>query len=221
MADQHYAALADQLADLRTAIVCDCLAELGHEPAVMNDAIRPIHHSFRVAGFAATAHVVAVSAKPEDPTDNYRNELALVDGLGPGDVVVTSHARGAGFWGELLATAAKARGALGFVGDCPARDCEQLVAMNASTFTAGLNPLDSIGRLDIDQLAVDIECGGVTVSHGDLVVADVDGIVVVPRAIVDDLLPLVVQKAGREDVMRQDLAVGRPIGDAYVQHGVL
>ncbi|MEU7745801.1 hypothetical protein [Nonomuraea sp. NPDC049158] len=209
------------LAELRSAPVADCLDQAGLPCAVMAPHIRPVSPDFRVAGFAATMHVVEVEAKPDDTANYYTNELAAVDGLRPGDVLVVSHARKAGFWGELLATAATRKGAVGLVGDCYARDAHALTEMNFPSFVAGFNPLDSLGRLDVDSLGTDVECGGVTVRQGDLVVADADGIVVVPAEVIEPIVSAVRAKLAREDAMRHDLRNGMGIVEAFRKHEIL
>lgn len=209
------------LSGLRSALVADCLDQAGMPCAVMAPHIRPLAPGFRVAGIAATVHVVEVEGQPESPDDFYKNELAAVDALVQGDVLVVSHARKAGFWGELLATAAARRGAVGLVGDCFARDSQALVEMGFPSFLAGLNPLDSLGRLDVDALGTDIECGGVTVRRGDLVVADRDGVVVVPAEAIEEIVAAARRKSRQEDAMRLDLRTGMGITDAFRKHEIL
>ena len=210
-----------ELAGLSSALVADCLDQAGLPSRVMSPHIRPLSPGFRAAGLATTIHVVEVDAKPANAADFYKSELAAVNSVRPGDLLVVSHARKAGFWGELLATAAARRGAVGLVGDCLARDSQGLVEMGFPSFVAGLNPLDSLGRLDVDTLGVDVECGGVTVRQGDLVVADADGIVVVPAESITLIMAAAKAKSEQEDAMRRDLESGMGIVDAYRKHEIL
>src|SRR5215470_2000492 len=108
--------LIARLAQLHPAVVSDCLDRRGLRNQVLAPHVRPLVPSMRVAGYAATVRCVEVDAVPESRDDWYRNELASVDALTPGDVVVVSTCRGS-YWGELLATAATARGAGGIVAD--------------------------------------------------------------------------------------------------------
>src|SRR5205814_1534192 len=81
------------------------------------------------------------------------------------------------YWGELLATAARYRGARGLVADAYTRDTLALIEMRFPTFAAGIHCADSLGRIDVDAVGVPIRCGGVEVRAGDLVLAHYDGVV--------------------------------------------
>ena len=102
-----------------------------------------------------------------------------MDALEPGDVMVVSTCRGS-YWGELLATASRLRGARGIVVDAYTRDTLALIEMGFPTFAAGIHCADSLGRIDVDGFDVPVSCGGVDVVPGDLVLGDHDGVVVVP-----------------------------------------
>ena len=100
----HDLSLIDRLERLYAAVVADCLDRLGARSQVLDPRIRPLTAAMKVAGYAATVRCVEVDAVPESRDDWYRGELAAVDALQPGDVMVVSTCRGS-YWGELLATA--------------------------------------------------------------------------------------------------------------------
>ena len=125
------------------------------------------------------------------------------------------------YWGELLATASRARGARGIVADAYTRDTRALREMGYPTFVAGINAQDSLGRIDVDELGGTIRCGGVEVSHGDLVLADDDGIVVVPAGLAEEVLTLAEEKVATENVVRDKLAQGISVREVFESHGVL
>ncbi|HEX7291317.1 MAG TPA: hypothetical protein VF250_09345 [Conexibacter sp.] len=210
-----------RLAGLGAALASDCLDRLGVADAVMHPRIRPLAPGFRVAGWAATVRVVDVDGPPTDFEDAYKMEIAAVDALQPGDVMVVSESEGAAFWGELLASASSYRGAVGVVADSCARDASALVAMGFPSFVRGLDPRDSYGRLDVDAIAVPIVCGGVLVQPCDCVVADPDGVVVIPGEAVGEVLALAEQKRSTERTMRAELREGLPLGDAFAKYKVL
>lgn len=72
---------------------------------------------------------------------------------------------------------------MGIVADAYTRDTTALIEMGYATFVAGILAEDSLGRIDVDEIGVTIKCGGVEVSHGDLVLADPDGVVVIPARV--------------------------------------
>lgn len=217
--DERDLSLVDRLDRLYVAVVSDCLDRVGIRDNVMDLRIRPLFPC-RVAGFAATVHAVAVDAPPPDPVDWYAGEIAAVDAQMPGDVMVVSTCSGS-YWGELLATASRGRGARGIVADAYTRDTEALETMGYPTFVAGINAQDSLGRIDVDEVGGTIRCGGVEVTHGDLVLADHDGVVIVPAGVADEVLALAEEKASTENVVRDMLMAGASVRDAFAAHRVL
>jgi 4-hydroxy-4-methyl-2-oxoglutarate aldolase len=213
-------ALVERLARLHPAVVADCLDKAGLRNQVLAPHVRPIAADMRVAGYAATVHCVEVDAVPESRDDWYRNELASVDALRPGDVVVVSTCRGS-YWGELLATASTFRGACGVVADAYTRDTLALIDMRFPTFAAGIHCADSLGRIDVDAYDVPIVCGGVAVEPGDLVLGDHDGVVIVPSALGEQIIVASEEKVTGEDLVRAKLAEGMPVSEAFRTYGVI
>jgi len=186
----------------------------------MDPRIRPLYPEARMAGFASTVHAVEVSAPPADPDDYYRGELQAVDALREGDIMIVSRVRGS-YWGELLATASRYRGARGIVVDGYTRDTLQLIEMQFPTFAAGINCHDSLGRIDVEAVGVPVECGGVRVEQGDLVLGDHDGVVVVPYAVAEEVITLAEGKVAGENLVRAKLAEGMPVWEAFRTYGVI
>jgi regulator of RNase E activity RraA len=212
--------LVDRLGKLYPAVVSDCLDRIGYRHQVMKPHIRPLYPQARLAGFAMTVHCIDVDRLPANPDDYYKGELQAVDSLKRGDVMVVSTNHGS-YWGELLATASRYRGAVGIVADSYARDVERLTEMEFPTFVAGILANDSLGRIDIDQVGVPIECGGVSVSPDDLVLGDYDGVVVVPSEIADEAISRAEEKVSGENLVREKLAEGMPVWEAFRTYGVI
>lgn len=220
MSAERDLALVDRLGALYSAVVSDILDRIGVRGQVLAPRIRPLFPEAKLAGFAVTVHCAPVDAAPPDRADWYRGELQAVDALQPGDVMVVSTTTGC-YWGELLATASSYRGARGIVADAYARDTLALIEMRFPTFVAGISPEDSLGRIDVDAVGVPIECGGVTVHPGDLVIADHDGVVVVPFAVAEQVVALAEEKVTGENLVREKLAEGMPVSDAFRTYGVI
>ena len=213
-------ALIERLERLYPAVVADSLDRLGFRDQVLEPHIRPLFPDAKVAGVAATVHCVEVDEVPPNHDDWYRGELQAVDALRPGDVMVVSTCRGS-FWGELLTTAASYRGARGIVADAYTRDTLALIEMRFPAFVAGIHCADSLGRIDVDAVGVPIRCGGVEVNAGDLVLGDYDGVVVVPAAVAEEAIAQAEAKVADESLVRQKLAEGMPVGEAFRTYGVL
>ena len=213
-------ALLDRLERLYPAVVADCLDKVGYRGNVMDPRIRPLYPEARMAGFASTVHAVQVAGPPADPDDYYKGELQAVDALRADDIMIVSTMEGS-YWGELLATASRYRGARGIVVDGYTRDTLQLIEMQFPTFVAGISCHDSLGRIDVDAVGVSIECGGVRVEQDDLVLGDFDGVVVVPAAVADEVISLAEEKVSGENLVRTKLAEGMPVWDAFRTYGVI
>ncbi|HEY8503254.1 MAG TPA: RraA family protein [Gemmataceae bacterium] len=208
----------ERLDKLYTAVVADVLDKLGFRSQTMRPQIRPLFPEARLAGFALT--VQTVPAREQAPEAPYAGELAAVDALQKDDVMVVSECEWS-FWGELLSTAARYRGARGVVVDGYTRDTRKIVEMGFPVFCRGVHPADSLGRLDVAGHNLRVNCGGVVVDPGDLVLADSDGVVVVPHAVAERVLAAAEEKVRGEDMVRQKLAEGMSAGEAFRRYGIL
>jgi 4-hydroxy-4-methyl-2-oxoglutarate aldolase len=218
--DQTRAELIKRADSLHVAVVSDCLDKLGIRDNVLAPHVRPLRHDSRLAGFARTVLLVEVDSLPADPRDYYRLELESVGSLQEGDVIVTSTCHRS-YWGELLATACRFRGVRGIVADVYTRDTRRLIDMGFPTFVAGIQAQDSLGRLDVMKIDVPVECAGVLVHPGDLLLGDNDGVVVVPQATVTEVINLAEEKLRTESKMREELAKGMPMTAAFAKYRIL
>ena len=205
---------------LYAAVVCDTLDKLGHRNQAMRADLRPVYDGATVVGRALTVLTADVYEPTEDP---YDLEIEAVDSLAPNNVLVAATGRSTRtcFWGELLSTAAQTRGARGTVVDGYVRDVRQIAEMQYPVFAAGLKPVDSLGRSIVVGYECPVECGDVLVSPGDVVFGDVDGIVVVPKDALDELVPLALEKVAGENRTREELLKGAKLREVYDRYGVL
>src|SRR6266849_9289088 len=190
-------------ANLYTAVVADSLDELGYHNQAMNEHVRPLFPECRFAGWARTISCVDVFHVPEN---TYAKEIEAVDSLLSGEVAVVSTvgSKRNAPWGELLSTAARARGARGAVIDGLVRDVKKIEELGFPVFAAGIKPVDSRGRGVVIDFNVPVECGEVMVMPGDFVFADCDGVVVIPKASVREVIELAADKARRENDSRAE-----------------
>src|SRR5580704_3603764 len=205
---------------LYTAVIADSLDELGYRQQAMREDLRPLFPNACFAGWARTVACVDMFHVPEDP---YTKEIEAVDSILAGEVVVVSTAsskRNAP-WGELLSTAARARGARGAVVDGLVRDVKKIEELGFPVFASGIKPVDSRGRGIVIDCNVRVDCGGVLVSPGDLVFTDYDGVIVIPAEVVPDAIRLATEKATRENHTRDELLKGAYLRDVYEKYGVL
>ena len=128
-----------------------------------------------------------------------------------------------GIWGELMTNAAIARGARGAIIDGAIRDITQIKQLSDRfmIFTKGRNPLDSKGRCLVADYNRPVECDGVRVCPGDLLFADIDGIVVVPEKLVEEVTQKAFEKIAGENLVRDALRSGMLLRDAFAKYGIL
>ena len=208
--------------NLYVPVVCDVLDALGRRQQAMHQRLRPLDpDQCTFAGRARTVRWMETDyVVQEDP---YGLEIDFMDSLRPGDVVVhsTDHAGTNAPWGELMSAVASRRGAVGCICDSNIRDCRKILALGFPVFHAGIRPLDSMGRGRVMAIDVPIRCGEVLVHAGELVFADFDGVVVVPRDLEDKVLELAADKVGRENASRRELMEGKSLRAVYSKYGVL
>lgn len=205
---------------LYAAVISDALDASGYREQALRHTVRPLHPQAIVVGRAMPVLCVDVYEIPDEP---YQQEIAAVDSLKPNDVLVcsTNGSTRICFWGELLSTAARVRGARGAVIDGFIRDAKQILAMGFPVFTTGLSPVDSNGRGDVVAYNVPIECGGVKVNPGDIVFGDADGVVVVPQAVETTVIEAALEKVSGEDRTRDELLAGATLREVYDKYGIL
>jgi regulator of RNase E activity RraA len=206
--------------NLYTAVLADALDDLGIRDRAMREHLRPLSPDMVIAGWARTISFVDVYHMVENP---YALEIESLDSVLPGEVVVVSTAESKrnAPWGELLSTAAKARGARGAVIDGLVRDVKKILSLGFPAFVAGIKPVDSKGRGIVIDYNVPVECGGVLVSPGDLIVADYDGVVAIPSHVAAEVVRNATAKASRETNTRAELMQGAYLRDVYAKYGVL
>ncbi len=202
--------------------VCDVLDALGYRDRAMHQRLRPLDPDHCIiAGRARTVRWMETDYVIE--ADPYGLEIDLMDSLGAGDVVVhsTDFAGTNAPWGELMTTVARRNGAVGCICDSNIRDCRKIVAMGFPVFYAGIRPLDSMGRARVMAYDVPVRCGDVLVQSGELVFADFDGIVVVPRQVEEETLSRAYDKVVKENLSRRHLLNGDSLRTVFDRHGVL
>lgn len=205
---------------LFSAVIADALDACGYRDQILRHDIRPLFPDAVVVGRALTVLSVDVYDIPDEP---YKLELEAVDALKSGDVLVaqTNGTTRSSLWGELLSTAAEARGARGAVIDGFTRDSQAIADMGFPLFVRGIAPYDSKGRSDVIAYNTPIDCGGVKVCPGDLVFGDFDGVVIVPRSVEEKVLKAAFEKAAEEKKVKQALQNGMSATAAFEKYGIL
>jgi len=206
--------------ELTAAVLSDKCDEFGFRDQAMAARIRPLDPSKVLVGRAMPVLTTDVFETPADP---YKMEIASVDALKPNDVMVTctNESSRTCFWGEILSTAAIARGARGAVIDGYTRDARQILELGFPTFVTGMKVPDSKGRSAVVDFNCPVRCGDVLVHPGDIIFGDIDGVVVIPKDHEDAIITAALEKLKKESQTIQELRKGSMLADVYAKYGVL
>ncbi len=215
-----YLKYRDKLDKCFSAVIQDVMDTMNVRIQCLDPSIKPLLPGMRCWGEARTIYVETVTDVPEHP---FQLEMELLDDTREGQIIVAQCNAGqlSAFWGGLLTNAAVGRKAHGVITDGGARDYNEIVELGFPVFCKGLSPYDSLGRMDAKEIDIPIECGGIRVDPGDLIFGDVDGVVVVQKEMVDEVIAKAWEKVQGESTVREELRNGASVVETFKKYGIL
>ena len=215
-----YLKYKDKLDKCFSAVFQDVMDAMNVRVQCMDPKIKPLLPAMEAWGEARTIYLETVTGVPEKP---FQVEMELLDDTKEGQIIVAQCNTQAltAFWGGLLSNAAVGHKVHGIIIDGGARDYNEIVELGFPTFCKGLSPYDSLGRMDAKERDIPIECGGVRVNPGDLIFGDVDGVVVVPQEMADEVIAKAWEKVQGESTVREELRSGASVVKTFEKYGIL
>ena len=212
--------LSQMRESLYSAVVADALDAMGFRHQSPRVQLVPYSGEQLLVGRCKKSLWADMFHKDPRP---YELELAAVDGCQPDDVLICAAGGSmhSALWGELLSTASRNSGCIGAIVDGAVRDVAKIRQMNFPVFARGTSVYDSQDRQRVIDLDVPVEIAGVRFSPGDLVFADLDGVVVIPHAMEDEAIQRAWDKVNAENRTRDAIRGGLKATEAYKKYGVL
>ena len=214
--------------ELFTAVVGDIMDELGLVRQFLPPAIQPLRDDMRIVGRAMPV-LEADDRGGEGPgranpqlDQPFGLMLRALDELCPGEVYICSGSSpDYALWGELMSTAAANRGAIGAVVNGYSRDTPGVLAQNFPCFSMGRYAQDQRARGKVVDFRCTIRFGEVTVTPGDIVFGDIDGVCVVPQDAAEEVIRKASEKANGEKKVLQAIRRGMGAQEAWDTFGIM
>lgn len=204
---------------LYTPVVGDCLDAVGRHHQFLPPEIRPLSPGSVLVGRAMPVLIADVFGPQPKPFGLLTEAL---DQLEAGEVYLARNGeRPTAAWGEILTATAKARGANGAVVDGYHRDTPAVLEQDWPVFSRGCYAQDAQVRKVVTDYRIPIEIGQVGITPGDLVFGDVDGVLIIPREVEDEVLERALVKAQGENRVRAAIEGGMSSTEAFTTFGIL
>ena len=205
---------------LYSGAISDVLDTMGYRNQCIGKELSPLRDDDVILGPAFTSIATEVYSMPESPLTA---QCRVVDQLQEGQVyvLVTRGNYNCAVFGELFATAVLQRKGVGVLLDGYVRDIKSLKEMELPLFYSGHDPRTSKGRTEINECQIPVIMHGVTIRPGDWIFADLDGVVVIPQEIAEQVFEKAIETMEKENRVRSNLRNGCSLERVYSEIGAI
>lgn len=210
--------------ELYSAVIGDILDQKGYYHQFLPMEIQPIREDMVVCGRAMTVleEDLPVMGEPVEGEPTFGYMLDALDGLKKNEVYICSGSSpDYALVGELMCTRMQVLGAAGTVMNGPHRDTTGILELNFPCFSRGRYSQDQAPRGRVTACRVPIDVGDVHVCPGDIIFGDLDGVVVIPQAVEEEVIQLAYEKATGEKTVGKAIREGMSAADAFRKYGIL
>ncbi|GGI66529.1 demethylmenaquinone methyltransferase [Enterococcus alcedinis] len=205
--------------ELYTPVVGDILDTLGYYHQFLPAQIQGIEAKMKIVGFAMPVLMIDVFGPPEKPFGLLTEAL---DDLKENEIyIATGGTQRCAYWGEMLTCASRMRGAVGAVVNGYHRDTPQVLEQNWPVFSWGSWAQDSSVRTQVVDFRCKIEISNIVIHPGDLIFGDVDGVLIIPKDRITEVIHLSLEKARGEKNVRKAIEQGMSATEAFATFGIL
>lgn len=204
---------------LCTPVIGDVLDVLGYWHQFLPQAIQPLKQDMRIVGRALPVQIADAWGRQESPFGRMTDAL---DSILPHEIYLAAGGSlNCAAWGEIMTATSRTRKGAGAIIDGFHRDTPRVLEQDWPVFSRGRYAQDAAVRSKVVDFRCPIEIGNVHVSPGDLIVGDLDGVVVIPRKVEDEVIAMAAEKAIGEKVVRKAIEAGMSSTEAFRKYGIL
>ena len=158
----------------------------------------------------------------DDGHDPRYKQMDMLDGIFPGSIIVmdSGDEKSAAHWGELMSKTSMEKGSKGAIIHGGIRDTEEIIKHEFPVFASYHSPLTAVYRYNIIDFNNPIIIGEVKINPGDYVFGDIDGVICIPKEIIDDVINQAEEVKEKEDIVRDELSAGKNIRDLFEKYRV-
>ncbi len=202
-------------------MLSDSLDAGGLRHQVLERRLAPLAPGSRAFGRAWTIRFEP--SQLDTSEDPYASAIDYISAIQSGEIAVigTGLSNECAVWGELFSAAALGAGARGVITDGNLRDTEKIVGLGFAAFSTSRRPIDYRARMEVAETGGTVTLCGVEIASGDIVLADDDGVVVIPQAREREVLSRARERAVQESTVLAELLAGDTLRGVWNRHGIL